>query len=60
MMKKYAGFHFEKRRQEIIAAGQEAFVDNVAFYAAKKYVALKESREAVLNVFKSLNYEIDI
>lgn len=27
---KYAGFHFEKRRQEIIAAGQEAFVDNVA------------------------------
>lgn len=32
---KYAGFHFEKRRQEIIAAGQEAFVDNVAFYAAK-------------------------
>lgn len=34
---KYAGFHFEKRRQEIIAAGQEAFVDNVAFYIAKMY-----------------------
>ncbi len=40
---KYAGFHFEKRRQEIIAAGQEAFVDNVAFYAAKNVFYLPET-----------------
>ena len=40
---KYAGFHFEKRRQEIIAAGQEAFVDNVAFYGAKNVFYLPET-----------------
>lgn len=40
---KYAGFHFEKRRQEIIAAGQEAFIDNVAFYAAKNVFYLPEN-----------------
>lgn len=40
---KYAGFHFEKRRQEIIAAGQEAFVDNVAFYTAKNVFYLPET-----------------
>lgn len=40
---KYAGFHFAKRRQEIIAAGQEAFVDNVAFYAAKNVFYLPET-----------------
>lgn len=40
---KYAGFHFEKRRQEIIAAGQEAFVDNVAFYTAKNVFYLPEA-----------------
>lgn len=32
---KYAGFHFEKRRQEIVNDGLEDFVDNVEFYAAK-------------------------
>lgn len=40
---KYASFHFEKRRQEIIAAGQEAFVDNVAFYTAKNVFYLPET-----------------
>lgn len=40
---KYAGFHFEKRRQEIIAAGQQAFVDNVAFYTAKNVFYLPET-----------------
>lgn len=40
---KYAGFHFEKRRQEIIAAGQEAFADNVAFYGAKNVFYLPET-----------------
>ena len=40
---KYAGFHFEKRRQEIIAAGQGAFVDNVAFYAARNVFSLPET-----------------
>lgn len=40
---KYAGFHFEKRRQEILAAGQEAFVDNVAFYTAKNVFYLPET-----------------
>lgn len=40
---KYAGFHFEKRRQEIIAAGQEAFVDNIAFYTAKNVFYLSET-----------------
>lgn len=40
---KYAGFHFEKRRQEIIAAGQVAFVDNVAFYTAKNVFYLPET-----------------
>ena len=40
---KYAGFHFGKRRQEIIDAGQEAFVDNVAFYAAKNVFYLPET-----------------
>ena len=40
---KYAGFHFEKRRQEIIAAGQGAFVDNVAFYAARNVFYLPET-----------------
>ena len=40
---KYAGFHFEKRRQEIIAAGQDAFVDNVAFYTAKNVFYLPET-----------------
>ncbi len=34
---KYAGFHFEKRRQEIVNDGLEDFVDNVEFYAAKKF-----------------------
>lgn len=42
---KYAGDHFEKRRQEIIAEGHEAFADNVAFYAAKNVFYLApESR----------------
>ncbi len=40
---KYAGFHFEKRRQEILAAGQDAFVDNVAFYTAKNVFYLPET-----------------
>lgn len=40
---KYAGLHFEKRRQEIIAAGQEVFVDNVAFYKAKNVFYLPET-----------------
>lgn len=40
---KYAGFHFAKRRREIIDAGQEAFVDNVAFYAAKNVFYLPET-----------------
>lgn len=40
---KYAGFHFEKRRHEIIAAGQEAFVDNVASYTAKNVFYLPET-----------------
>lgn len=40
---KYAGFHFEKRRKEIIAAGQEAFVDIVAFYGAKNVFYLPET-----------------
>ena len=40
---KYAGFHFERRRQEIITAGQEAFVDNVAFYTAKNVFYLPEN-----------------
>ena len=42
---KYAGFHFEKRRQEIIAAGQGAFVDNVAFYAARNVFYLPETSQ---------------
>ena len=42
---KYAGDHFEKRRQEIVAEGHEAFADNVAFYAAKNVFYLApESR----------------
>lgn len=42
---KYAGDHFEKRRQEIVAEGHEAFTDNVAFYAAKNVFYLApESR----------------
>ena len=40
---KYAGFHFERRRQEIITAGQGAFVDNVAFYTAKNVFYLPEN-----------------
>lgn len=32
---KYADDRFEERRREIIAAGQEAFADNIAFYNAK-------------------------
>lgn len=42
---KYAGDHFEKRRQEIVDEGHEAFADNVAFYAAKNVFYLApESR----------------
>ena len=40
---KYAGFHFEKRRQEIIADGLEDFVDSVEFYAAKNVFYLPET-----------------
>ena len=40
---KYAGFHFERRRKEIIDAGQGDFVDNVAFYAAKNVFYLPET-----------------
>lgn len=102
---KYAGFHFEKRRQEIIADGLEDFVDRVEFCKSaslngkggikekgyslvpSKYIefvnrdetvdydtrmkelqselsdilrAEAESRAAVLDVFKSLGYEINI
>lgn len=39
---KYAGFHFEKRRQEIINDGLEDFVDSVEFYAAKNVFYLPE------------------
>ena len=42
---KYASDKFEERRQEIIAEGHEAFVDNVAFYAMKSVFYLPpESR----------------
>lgn len=42
---KYAGDHFEKRRQEIVDEGHEVFADNVAFYAAKNVFYLApESR----------------
>lgn len=40
---KYAGFHFEKRRQEIIADGLADFVDCVEFYAAKNVFYLPET-----------------
>ncbi len=40
---KYAGFHFEKRRLEIIADGLEDFVDSVEFYAAKNVFYLPET-----------------
>lgn len=40
---KYAGYHFEKRRQEIIADGLEDFVDSVEFYAAKNVFYLPET-----------------
>lgn len=40
---KYAGFHFEKRRQEIVNEGLEDFVDNVEFYAAKNVFYLPET-----------------
>ena len=40
---KYAGFHFEKRRQEIVNDGLEDFVDNVEFYAAKNVFYLPET-----------------
>ena len=40
---KYAGFHFEKRRQEIVNEGLEDFVDNVEFYAAKNVFYLPKS-----------------
>ncbi len=40
---KYAGFHFEKRRQEIIVDGLEDFVDSVEFYAAKNVFYLPET-----------------
>lgn len=39
---KYAGFHFEKRRQEIINDGLEDFVDSIEFYAAKNVFYLPE------------------
>lgn len=42
MFLKYAGFHFEKRRREIITDGLEDFVDNVEFYAAKNVFYLPE------------------
>jgi type I restriction enzyme M protein len=46
---KYAGDRFEQRRKEIIQAGQEAFVDNVAFYGAKNVFYLPaESRWSFL------------
>lgn len=42
---KYASDKFEERKQEIIAEGHEAFVDNVAFYAMKSVFYLPpESR----------------
>lgn len=40
---KYAGFHFEKRRQEIIDDGLEDFVNSVEFYAAKNVFYLPET-----------------
>lgn len=40
---KYTGFHFEKRRQEIINDGLEDFVDSVEFYAAKNVFYLPET-----------------
>lgn len=40
---KYAGFHFEKRRQELIADGHKEFVDNVEFYAAKNVFYLPQN-----------------
>jgi len=45
MFLKYAGDHFEKRRQEIIAEGHAAFADMVEFYEAKNVFFLPpESR----------------
>lgn len=40
---KYAGFHFDKRRREIINDGLEDFVDSVEFYAAKNVFYLPET-----------------
>lgn len=45
MFLKYAGDHFEQRRNEIIAEGHAAFADMVEFYEAKNVFFLPlESR----------------